>query len=310
MRAAFPLFLALAVPVALVALVARPATPDPLSRASLEELLQRPLDARAGDPRSGDPRPGASEPEPVPRTFWRALLELPAATRDERGTTLRLGRVLADPTGARGSAESAGELLWLPVSGPEGEPGVPLWRAVVDGPALVRTDAGLTLPIHGCRHSADAASAPALEDSYFARLSLARALGRIVATEVDGEPITVTGEQFPVKGGVNFEVQFAGGTQTVEVTFSGPDSPRLRVSRTGCPGPPNDARARANLLSALRALAAGDASLGPLVVEGETEPAPDGVDVRLELLGERFSVTATGGGTRLSAHLDLPSGPP
>jgi len=290
MRTKLLLVSALLATLATAALVRRDPTPDAFSAENLAALLARPLDP-------GPRRDEAAEP----RALWKALLELPAVSRAENTLTLRLGRVLADPSAARLAAESAGELLSLPAEGPEGPLGLTLLQAVLNGPATEHTDTGSVLKLYGCRHSADADAGPLLEDTYYARLSLAAALRK--AAEKAGTPLTLRGEDVPVKGGVNFEVQLAGEQQVLQVTFDGTQHPPLHARRTNRPSAPNDARARANLVQALETLAAREGLT--LIVEGRTERVPEGVDLRLECSGRRLGLTVHCGTARLTSHLDL-----
>jgi hypothetical protein len=274
-----------------VALVQRREAPDPYSVDTLVRLLRRPLDQLP-----------CTDGEATP--CWRSLLEPPFAQRHSAGVTLRLGRLLADPTTARASALSAGELLALEAEGPEGPLGVPLWRAVLDGAAF-DPDAPRTLKIHGCRHSADADAGPVIEDSYHARLSLARALRAHAKARAEGEPVTVLGEDTPLRGGVNFEIQLVGTTQAVQVSFDSKAVPALRARRPFARAAPSDERARASLVAALHALALEVEGFGPLTIEGESASAPGGVDLRLEVFGDRLALTARSGTSRLATHLSL-----
>lgn len=275
-----------------VALVRRAEGPDPFSESALAELVAAPLD-------SGPRGDGSTAP------FWKALFEHPAVTRTPDGLCLRLGRVLADPSAARRAAENAGELLALEAEGPAGKLGIPLWRAVLDGPVLQRNENGRTLALYGCRHSADADAGPVLEDSYYARLALAEALKQHALAQAGEGAFTLLGQETPVKGGVNFEVQLLGTRQSVSVTFDGHSTPLLRAAREQRPSAPNDARARATLIEVLRARAAAE-GLGELTIEGREAPVENGVDLRLELVGRRLALAATRGGTgRLATHLDL-----
>jgi hypothetical protein len=271
---------------AVVALVrAGGSEPDFFSPAALEALLDRPLDPLPG--RDGDARPA-----------WRAVLE-ELAEPAPGGLTLRLGRVLADPTAARASADSAGELLSLEAEGAQGKLGLPLWRAILAGPAL-EPGPERKLKLNGCRSLALPEYGPAIDDSYWARLSLARALRELAATEPDGAPLTLLGEDAPVRGGVNFDVQLLQGSQTVCVTFDGQALAPLRAARPFAPLAPNDARARASLVQVLCARAQ-QAGLGTLSIV-DPEPGSSGVDVRIEVLGGRQSMVARRGDTRLAAH--------
>jgi hypothetical protein len=280
------------------ALVRRNAAPNALSEASLAALLACPLDS-AGPRDEGSRAP-----------FWQALLEHPAVTRTATGVTLRLGRVLSDPSAARLAAESAGELLALEAEGPQGKLGVPLWRAVLDGPSTQKSAHGRTLALNGCRHSADADAGPALEDTYSARLALGSALGELALSEPGAGALTLLGQKMPVKGGVNFEIQLLGDVQSVVVTFDGRPAPSLKATRTFHAQAPNDARARANFVAALRARLEAE-GLGKLTVEGETSPVADGLDVRIEEYGGRVALVATrGGGGRLATHRELAGASP
>src|SRR5262245_19970952 len=109
MRARRPVFLALLALIVAVALVRRRRPADPPSEEGLENLIEEPLD---------HPPDATAEPGPL----WRVLLER-CGERGPEGTHLRLGRVLADPSLARASSESAGELLGLEADGPQGKLG-------------------------------------------------------------------------------------------------------------------------------------------------------------------------------------------
>jgi hypothetical protein len=216
---------------------------------------------------------------------------------------LRLGRVLSDPTAARVSAESAGELLALEAEGPQGELGTPLWRAILAGPALEPGER-IALKLYGCRHTALPEAGPALEDTYCARLSLAQALREHVSAEPGSAPLTLIGEHVPMRGGVNFEVQLLAETQSVVVTFDGHETAPLSATRAYHPRAPNDARARANLVQALRERTAA-AGLGALTITDAEPSATDAIDVRIEQLGGRQSLVARRGATRLATHRQL-----
>jgi hypothetical protein len=293
----------LAVFAALVALVRPARVTDPLAPETLARLLAQPVDRVPGAP------PGLGE---GPTPFWKALLAPPLVELAEAGRVLPLGRVVADPSAARGSAESAGELLELEAVGPDGPLGVPLWRALLER-AAVGDERGRTLSVYGCRHSADPDAGPVLEDTYHARVSIVQRLRALA--EGQGTPLVIRGEQTPVKGGVNLEVQLDGERQWVRVTFDGNAHPPLRAERKHRPPSPNDARARTRLVAALRALAAEEPALGTLSIEGAEAAVSGGVDVRLEIYGGRLSLVARRGATRLSTHLVLdpslaPSVPP
>src|SRR6185436_987641 len=268
----------LVVPGALLALVAglaivwRGGRPDLLAADSLRALLEQPLDPLPGAPATTTPA-------------WRALIDA-FVEHGEGGLTLRLGRVLADPTTARASAECAGELLALEAEGADGKLGQPLWRVILSRATFQPGDER-TLDLYGCRHSALPEAGPSIEDTYFARLSLARALRELAATDRDARPLVVHGEDVPVPGGVNFEVTFSGGVQSVSVTFDKRPTPPLRASRPFEAVAPNDARARAALAQVLREVAARE-GLGELAVE-RAEPLSSGVDVRIEEYGGRLS---------------------
>jgi hypothetical protein len=271
---------------------------DLLTPERLMALLERPLDVA---PTAAKEPTGATEP----RTFWDALLALPAAVRDGDVVTLTLGRVLADPSVARLAAEQAGELLDLPAEGPDGVLGgtlldAVLHSAVLHGPATTSGADGRTLSVYGCRHNADDDAGPLIEDTYAARQSLVRALR--AGAEAAGEPLTVCGENAPVKGGVNFDVQQRGEEQRIVVTFDGSRA-SFSAHRSFRPRAPNDAHARASLVSALESLARTRGV--KLHIEGREERAPHGVDVRIERYGTRLAVTATNAGERLAAHVAL-----
>ena len=299
MRARFVILLCIVLTLAGLAVVERSQAPDPLAQGTLEAMLARPLEASS----SRGPAPAEGTPQPL---FWRALLARSGTVADER-TTLRLGLVLADPSAAHLAAERAGELLDLAPEDAAGDaaggPGQPLWRAVLEGPASERTEQGRTLKLFGCRHSADAAAGPTIEDSYHARLALAAALrARITAAE-PGVALTVLGEEVPVRGGANFEVALRGPTQSVVVTFDGQKRTPLRVSREFRPEAPNDARARANLVAALRRVAEREGLA--LELDGAEAPVAGGVDLRLEVFGSRLALSTTDSGARLATHLEL-----
>ena len=299
-RALTLVLLALVLAAGVIRLWPRP-TPQELSARAAGELLalnvRRPPAGAAADAASG-----ASEELP----FWRALLEGPAATRSDGVVTLKLGRVHADPSAARLAAEAAGELLELTVVTPAGT--VPLWRAVLDGPAAARSSEGTALKLYGCRHSADPETGPLLEDTYAARLSIAREFRRLAETSPDHRPLTIEGEHTPVAGGANFEVQFRAGEQTLVVTVDRQALEPLSVRRSFRAEPPNDAVARGSLVQALRARAAADPAYQALRIEGEASPVGGGVDLRLEWFGEHQSlVAALPDGSFLRAHRTWPA---
>jgi len=293
MRPKSLVFVALLAVLALLALVRRGEPSDPLSEAALAELLAQPLDLAPSEP----------VPDPLP-AFSRALFDTFAEPAAPAGRVLRLGRVQADPSSARLAAEHAGELLELEAQGPDGTPGVPLWRAILDGPAVAKSADGRTLAIYGCRHSADLDAGPVLEDTYAARLALADALAAHARTQTGEAPLTLLGRELPVKGGINLEVTLVGETQALTVTLGGTPARTLRVSRTYRPEAPNDARARRALVAALRACVPAE-ERDAFALDGEQTPIANGVDLRLELFGDRLALTASRGKTRLATHLTL-----
>ena len=266
----------------LAIVVGRSGRPDPLAPESLKALLAEPP----------DPPPGAP---PVAGATWEKFLDT-FAEHTDAGLRIRLGHVLADPTAARASAEHAGELLALEAEGAEGKLGQPLWRVIVAG-LDAQPGAERTLDLHGCRHSALPEDGPVIEDTYVARLSLARALRELAAGE---RPLVVRGEDTPVAGGVNFEVLYMHGVQSVSVSFDKSPTAPLRASRPYHPETPNDARAREALVQALREHAAA-AGLGTLAIEPPETPSA-GVDVRIEEFGDRLSLVACRGSQRLATH--------
>jgi hypothetical protein len=218
--------------------------------------------------------------------------------------------VHADPTRARASAEAAGELLSLPAIDASGQgldgDGRPLWKAVLQGPAALRTDAGIVLKLYGCRHSADAASAPALEDTYAARLSIAAAFRRLASHEPGWPTLTIDGEHEPVRGGASFEVQLLGDQHMLQVTVDGSTEQALFARRTFDPEAPNDEVLRAAFVSGLERLVRQAPELGELRIEGAQTPLPEGVEVRLELLGGIQTLTCRPpGGPPLVARRQL-----
>jgi hypothetical protein len=289
MRSRTLLLAALGLPLVGLALVVPRREPELFPAATLQALLRRPL---AG-PNAG----------PNPPSFFQALLAHSSLTRDARGATLRLRRVLADPSAARLSAQHAGELLSLEAHTPTGPLGIPLWQAVLEH-ARPAEDGGLALELYGCRHLADADAGPTLEDTYAARLALADALAQHARTRAGAPPLELRGREVPVRGGINLEVELVGQTQAVRVTFDGAPEKMLRAQRVWRPTAPNDARARADLVAALRTEARAH-GIDELAVEGEHEPVADGLDVRLERAGERVSLVATHAGKeRLATWLE------
>ena len=289
------------VPFALLALAAalafvrRGSATEPYSVAALTHLLRQPVQGS----------PGLAEAPPA--QLWHALLAAPFAETSAASTDgphLRLGRVWAAPTVATLAAEHAGELLALEAEGADGPTGLPLWRVILDGPS---TQAGAlpTLALYGCRHSSDPDAAPVLEDTYAARLSLAHALEEHARDA--GLALTLRGIDAPAKGGVNFEVQLVGEEHAVRVTFDGHPGLAFRARRRFRPAPPYDALVRANLVTALHALAAEEARFAKLVIEGEPSPAAGGVDLRIELVENRLALSAAREGARLRGHVNAAS---
>jgi hypothetical protein len=266
--------------VGVVAIVQTPKAPDPYSPAALTGLLRQPP-SRSAD---GQPAPHA--------TLGSTLLNPPFATPDESGRRLELGRVWSAPTVARLAAERAGELLDLEAEGPDGPTGKPLWRVLVDGPSTQPGEPA-TLALYGCRHSADSDAAPAIEDTYAARQSLARALEQHARSA--GLSLDLRGTDAPVKGGVNFEVQLSGERHALVATFDGHPGKAYRAWRTFRPTAPFDDAVRASLVRALRDFAAEDPAHAGLELEGIESPVAGGVDLRIELLDGRLQLTAQRG---------------
>lgn len=291
MRSHVPVLAATLLLLGSVALIARRQASDPYSKEHLAALLAAPLTLPGDD---------ASPREP----FWRALLLHPRVRRVEGGLELPLGRLQADPTIARTAALAAGELLALPARDPAGQEGAPLWEVILASSAAREENGQRFVRLFGCRHSATPEGAPALEDSYYARVALAEGLQRLAAAA--GQPIVLEGLEAPVAGGVNFEVAWAEGRQLLDVTFANHPKDRWSVERPFEASATADAAARANFITALEELAASDATLGSLTVLGKESAHPEGIDVRLELLGGRLSaLTSSGQGKRLSAFIPL-----
>lgn len=291
MRSLPPVLLASALLLGSVALIARERPSDPYSRAHLRALLSAPLTKREKDA-------GPQEP------LWRALLAHPRVRRSEQGLELPLGRLQTDPSIARASAEAAGELLTLASRDPDGRDGPPLFEVLLASSAAREENGQRIVKLYGCRHSATPDGAPALEDSYYARLALAEGLERAAAEA--GRPILIEGRDAPVVGGANFEVAWIDGRQVLDVTFAQEPTRRWNVSRPFEARAPHDGRARAALVAELQALAASDPALGPLTILGIEEARLDGIDLRLELFGGRLSVsTSTSQGPRLSSFVVL-----
>ena len=276
---------------ACVALVARPKPSDPYSPAHLSALLEAPLTRPPGDTSAR-------------QALWRALLAHPRVTQTHAGLTFPLGRLQTDPTVARAAALAAGELLALPTRTPGGAEGEPAWRVILASSATRKEDGRRIVKLNGCRASATPEAAPALEDTYHARLSLAAALEQL-AREA-GETVTLEGVETPERGGVNFELALLDGRQFLELTFSEGPQQRWSVEREFEASAPHDARVRPAFVAALAALAAETPGLPPLTIVGTDAPAEAGIDVRIEQLGGRLSaLTAASQGLRLSAYIEL-----
>jgi len=294
MRSHVPIVLAGVVLLGSLALVARKRTDDPYSSERLTALLEAPLTRSPKDQ------------EPAPQ-LWRALLAHPRVTRTADGLSLPLGHLQTDPTIARASALAAGELLALPTRTPEGTPGEPAWRVILASSAARSADGRRIVQLHGCRHSASAEAAPALEDTYYARLSLASALERLAREH--GESLELEGVEAPVRGGVNFEFALLDGRQFLDLTFGEEPTRRWSVERDFQAEAPNDVLVRTRFVRALERLAAADPALPPLKVLGAEAPAEQGIDVRIEQLGDRLSaLTQAAQGLRLSAYIELRPG--
>jgi hypothetical protein len=291
MRSLVPVLAAGGLLLGSVALIARRQAPSPYSPAHVQALLEAPLTRRAGDTTSTEP-------------FWRALLEHPRVRRTEAGRELALGRVQVDPTIARAAALAAGELLALPSRDPAGQDGPPLFEVILASTAVREEHGQRFVRLFGCRHSATPEGAPALEDSYHARVALAEGLARLAAEA--GRPIVLEGLEAPVAGGVNFELAWGQDRQHLDVTFANRPEEKWSVERPFAASAPSDAGARAIFVAALETLAASDATLGTLTVLGKESAHEDGIDVRLELLGGRLSaLTSASQGQRLSAFVPL-----
>lgn len=270
------------------------------------------------------PGPGANAPTDAPRAgaaggathdsgpaFWQVFLEASVEPASEPPSdppsepigrpVLRLGAVRADPQPARLSADCAGELLALPTRtsfGVEAPGAPPLWRALLEGPAAQRDPetGGVRVRLHGCRHSADPAFQPMIEESYFARLSIATALQELAADHPEFQPLVVEGIEVPGPGdrpGLNFEVQLMGPLQVLTVTLHRAEGPPLYAQRPWSADPPNDAIARRSLVEGLRQRAGTDPRYAELQIEGVLEPVPGGIDLRLEYFGERQALAAS-----------------
>jgi len=291
MRSLVPVLVAGALLLGSVGLIARGRQADPYSARHVRALLEAPLTRPADDTTPVQP-------------FWRALLAHPRVRRTDAGLELPLGRVQVDPTLARAAALAAGELVTLPTRGPEGQPGPPLWEVILASSAAREEHGQRVVKLFGCRHSASAEGAPALEDSYHARLALAAGLERAAAQA--GRPIRLEGVETPEPGGVNFEVAWVDGRQLLDVTFAGEPTRIWSVERAVTAATPDDAPARATFVAELTRLAASAPELGALRVLGAEEAHADGIDVRLEVLGGRLSaLTSSGQGLRLSAYVPL-----
>ena len=267
----------------------REESPERLSARSAGELLLLPVGEA--------PAPGGPDAR---APLWRTLLERVATRGADGRTTLALGRVSVDPTVARLAALEAGELLRLkvgsePASGAE-DTREELWKLVLDGPAAERTDEGLVLRLYGCRHTADVAAAPVIEDTWFARLALAEAFREIAGEHPEVGRLVIEGDQVPVKGGANFELQLLGDRHGVQFTVDDSDAEPLLAGRRWRPVPPNDALARAELVQGLLANARNDPDYAALEIDGVEQPAEGGLDLRLESLGGIQTLACSGAG--------------
>lgn len=294
MKRVHPLWLAaLAVSLLVAGVVMRPQrSPESLALDVAPQLLDLvPTTARNGGRGTSGDRP-----------LWKTLLERAALAAPDGTPTLKLGRIHADPTIARQAAEAAGELLLLPAMQGATETGVPLWKALLDGPAATRSEGGTAVKLYGCRFTADIDAAAAIEDTYHARLALARALREIVAQHPEYGPLTIEGEETPVQGGANFEVQLVDDAHMLEITVDRAAAAALGARRTWRPGAPNDEAARRAIVGGLRARAGADPAFARLVIEGEAAPVPGGVDVRIEALYGRLALDVKlSDGSHLSA---------
>ena len=171
-----------------------------------------------------------------------------------------------------------------------------LWKLVLDGPAARRTDEGLVLRLYGCRQSADVEATPAIEDTWFARVALAKAFREIAREHPEYAPLVIEGEEHPAKGGANFELQIIGDQHMVQVTVDDSDAEALLVGRHWRPVPPNDAAARAILVRGLLASARTDPDWASLAIAGEETPADGGLDLRLAFFGETQTLACSGAG--------------
>jgi len=292
MKRVHPLWLAaLAATLALAGVVLRPQrSPEIRALDVAPQLLDLVPATRSGE---------ASAPQDPP--LWKALLERAAPAASDGSRTLRLGRVQTDPTIARQAAEVSGELLLLPALEGSTELGLPLWKVLLDGPAAARSAEGTVLKLYGCRFATDADAATAIEDTYFARLALARALREIAAQHPEYGPLTIEGEKMPVQGGANIELQLVGDAHMAQVTVDRNPAAPVFVRRTWRPSAPNDEAARRVLVEGLRARAAADATFAKLAIEGQAAAVPGGVDLRLEALYGRLALDVKlSDGSRLS----------
>ncbi len=271
--------IALLVPVGWVAL--QPSTPERLSAESLQEFLALPL-----------PEVPIGPPPAIPTQLGEALLRGPAVEHADHERVLTLGEVSADPTPAHLAALAAGELLRLPASD-----GAPLWKHVLEGPAVEHTEEGRALRLYGCRHSADPAAHPGILDSYTARKSIAEELLEITRSRTEYADLSIEGVDFPVKGGANFEVQLSGEHQLLQYTVDHAALEPLLVQRSWRPSAPNDDAARTSFVRGLRAFAALDGSAPPLRIEGGEAAVPGGLVCRLESVGGLQTLTCTMSGS-------------
>lgn len=283
-----PVLAAASVPLAILALP-RP-DPELLSACSAHELLS--LSAR--------PAPGSKDGGPR-APLWEELLTGPALERRGEELVFRIAGARADPTPSHLCALETGELLRLPVL--DDPAGTPLWKVILDGPAVERTEEGLVLRLYGCRFTADPGLGPVIEDTYTARLSLARAFEALAQEHLEYPSLSIRGADAPAKGGANFEVQLIGDQHMVEVTVDGQPREPVFARRSFRPDTPNDRVLRASLARGLRQAAARSPELAGLVIEGTDEPAEGGTDFRLEYLaGQQTLVASRAGSPALSVR--------
>lgn len=298
MQRTLPLLLVALLALGLAGILTR-TRPTPEHQAA--ETAYQMLDLAVQPPGAAEGAPEGTVPAAGP-PFWRAFLEAtvqPAGGPDAR-PRLRLGEVRADPQPSRLSADCAGELLALPARTAfdvETPGAAPLWRVLLEGPAARRDPGtgGIRLRLYGCRHSADPVFQPVIEESYLARLSIARALEELAADHPEFQPLVVEGVEVPERAdlvALNFDVQLMGPVQAVTVTLHRAEGPPLYAQRPWAAEPPNDPVARRSLVEGLRQRAGTDPRYADLEIEGVEAPVPGGVDLRLEYFGERQALAA------------------